>query len=129
MPKSPPSTPNFSEQLETALKQAHAGGPVNIPRPRTREDFVATLQSLNRELTHFNGMLEKAFGPSDAPPVDVSALSLEQKLEAGERACVQLQHAALAIPEQRRLDALERRLSQDHPSKDAAADLLRRARG
>lgn len=120
---------SFSQQLERALKQAHAGGPVDIPRPKTREDLLVTLDALQRELSHFNGLLDQALGPNEAPAVDLSAMSLEQKLEAGERACVQLQHAALAVPEQRRLNALEPGLAHDQPSKQAAAALLARVRG
>jgi hypothetical protein len=123
----PYSAFSFAQRLEAALKTAHAGGPVDIPKPQTREELLVLIQALGQETKHLGALVDRTFC-ADAAPVDVSAMSLDEKIQAGEQACKQLSHVTLGLPEQLRLERLEASLANDEASRSVADRLLAKAR-
>jgi hypothetical protein len=127
----------YRASLERSLSQLRAGEGVELPAPKTREEFMALLDRLKSELSTFKRQVDTAFqapasaastpdaAPSPTTP-DLSKLSLEDKLALGRANCRRLGHLALGLAAESALDGLEVRLPEDAHSKAQAEALLGR---
>lgn len=119
----------YAALVSLSIKNALPGERPNIPPPQSKAECVVLLKRATEEASKLYDMVSSLFPKSnEEPPLDLSGLTLEEKLALGQKNSDELGAIAYRLAPAKTLDSLERDLPHDARSRDATREVLQRMR-
>lgn len=115
--------------VRAALFKSPVAGKPEIPPAKSREEVLVLLNIGIQEMDRLNGMLKATGVTDEADTLDLSKLSVDEKLTLGDEQSRKLAALAFKLAPEKTLDTLETKLERDLSSQRATIDLLQKFRG
>lgn len=127
-PPAPFRTPEqYAALVAQAIAQAPKGQRPELPAPASKAECLVLLERAHQEAQKLSQLVDAAFPEAAAlPKLDLSKLTLEEKLALGEKQSDELAALAFRIAPLRTLESLDKDLAHDQRSKDCAQAVLQR---